>query len=166
MDAGDDRAKDESVWATPPAPESQENVESAQSTDAGAVGQEGPTPPYGYGREFVRSLDPGTIGKLVEHEVAAMLEMAEDAAYWVRARALDAIKDAEARVKDAVAGVNEVQQGITGLAQELHDIVESVSRAAPALAAKEDASGEAPPSDVVEIPPSDEVHQDAPDQSR
>ncbi len=159
MDPRESNPRGESVWATPPAPKPEERPESPESGDRGATDQKRPTPPYGYGREFVRSIDPGTIGKLVEHEVAAMLEMAEDAAYWVRERALDAIKDAETRV-------NEVQRVITDLAQDLHDIVESVSSAGPGSATKEEAPLNAGPSDVVEIPPSDEVPRQAPDQSR
>jgi hypothetical protein len=41
-------------------------------------------------REPVRPFEPGTIGRLVEDEVADTLEMAEDLAGWAGARALDA----------------------------------------------------------------------------
>ena len=107
------------------------------------------------GREPVGSFAPGTIGKFVEDEGAATLEMAEDLAGWAGAKALDAIRNAE-------FSVNQVQRSMKGLAQELHDIAESMSQTMPAAAPKEEASFDACPWDLVEIPPS----QDVPDYQR
>jgi hypothetical protein len=88
--------------------------------------------------------------ELVEDEVAATLEMAEDLAGWAGAKALDAIRNAE-------FSVNQVQRSMKGLAQELHDIAESMSSTMPAAAPKKEASFDAGPSDLVEIPPSQEL---------
>jgi hypothetical protein len=105
-------------------------------------------------REPVRSFEPGTIGRLVEDEVAATLEMAEDLAGWAGAKAIDAIRNAE-------FSVNQVQRSMKGLAQELHDIAESMSRgmpdAAPNAAPEKEASFDAGPWDLVEIPSSQEL---------
>jgi hypothetical protein len=108
-------------------------------------------------RQPLPPLGPGTRGKLLEHEVAATLGMAEDLAGWARAKAVDALRDAEAKV-------NEIQRGMNGLAQELHEIVESVSGAlaasvVPLTAAKDPALDEAGRTDVVEIPPAEDLPQ-------
>jgi hypothetical protein len=96
------------------------------------------------------SLEPATIGRLVEGEMAATLDMAEGLADWARVRALEALREAETRV-------NQLQLTMTGLAQELHGIADSMSSAMPAAAPKKEASFDAGPWDLVEIPPSQEV---------
>ena len=150
MGPSDSGARGESVWADLRARRSQAGVASAERMDRGAPTPEGSLSPYVPGREPVRSLEPGTIGKLVEDEVAATLEMAEDLAGWAGAKALDAIRNAE-------FSVNQVERSMKGLAQELHDIAESMSSAVPAAAPRKEGSFDAGPWDLVEIPPSQEV---------
>src|SRR5881397_1771148 len=119
MGPSDSGARSESVWADLRARRSQVGVATAQGP-----GPSAPTPevsPSVLAREPARSFEPGTIGRLVEDEVAATLEMAEDLAGWAGAKAIDAIRNAE-------FSVNQVQRSMKGLAQELHDIAESVSR--------------------------------------
>ena len=155
MGPSDSGARGESVWADLRARRSQVGVASAHSTGPAAPTRDAAPPPRVLGREPVRSLEPATIGRLVEDEVAATLEMAEDLAGWAGAKALDAIRNAE-------FSVNQVQRTMKGLAQELHDIAESMSQTMPAAAPKEEASFDAGPWDLVEIPPS----QDVPDYQR
>ena len=144
MGPSDSGARGESVWADLRARRSQAGVTSGAST------REASQAPPVLSREPIRSFEPGTIGRLVEDEVAATLEMAEDLAGWAGAKALDAIRNAE-------FSVNQVQRSMKGLAQELHEIAESMSRGMPAAALKKEAPFDAGPWDLVEIPPSQEL---------
>ena len=149
MGSGDSGARGESVWADL-------RVRRAQAAVVlGAPTREALTRPSGLGGEPVGSFEAGTIDRLVQDEVAATLEMADDLAGWAGAKALDAIRNAE-------FSVNQVQRSMTGLAQELHAIAESMYQTMPATAPKEEASFDAGPWDLVEIPPS----QDVPDYQR
>jgi hypothetical protein len=143
MGPSDSGARGESVWADLRARRSQVGVTSGASTREAS-----PAPPAP--REPVRSFEPGTIGRLVEDEVAATLEMAEDLAGWAGAKAIDAIRNAE-------FSVNQVQRSMKGLAQELHDIAESMSRGMPPADPKKESPFDAGPWDLVEIPPSQEL---------
>jgi len=146
----DGAARGESVWADLRARRFQAGVPSAERTDRSAPIPEASSPSSVIDREPVRPFEPGTIGRLVEDEVADTLEMAEDLAGWAGARALDAIRNAE-------FSVNQVQRSMKGLAQELHDIAESMSSAMPAATPGKEASFDAGPWDLVEIPPSQEL---------
>jgi hypothetical protein len=86
----------------------------------------------------------------VEDEVAATLEMAEDLAGWAGAKAIDAIRNAE-------FSVNQVERSMKTLAQELHDIAESMTLGMPAASPKKEASFDTGPWDLVEIPASQEL---------
>jgi len=146
----DGGARGESVWADLRARRFQAGVPSTERTDRGAPIPEASSPSSVIDREPVRPFEPGSIGKLVEDEVAATLDMAEGLAYWARVRALEALREAETRV-------NQVQLTMKGLAQELHDIAESMSSTMRAAAPKKEASFDAGPWDLVEIPPSPEL---------
>ncbi len=148
MGPSDSGARGESVWADLRARRSQVGV-----TTAIGVGPATPTSeasPSVLAPEPVRSFEPGTIGRLVEDEVAATLEMAEDLAGWAGAKALDAIRNAE-------FSVNQVQRSMKGLAQELHEIAESMSRGMPAAPLRRETSFDAGPWDLVEIPTAQEL---------
>jgi hypothetical protein len=147
MGPSDSGARGESVWADLRARRSQVGVTAAQNT---GPAQEATPPTSVIAREPVRSFEPGTIGRLVEDEVAATLGMAEDLAGWAGAKAIDAIRNAE-------FSVNQVQRSMKGLAQELHDIAESMSRGMPPADPKKESPFDAGPWDLVEIPPSQEL---------
>jgi hypothetical protein len=144
LDPQNDDVTDGSVWADLRA----RRAEQARASHARADGAD-----LAAARRPPR-VDPGTSGKLLEHEVAATVEMAEDLAGWARAKALDALRDAEAKV-------TEIQRRMNALAHELHEIVASVSAAMQSTTSPggDSAVGLGGRIDVVKIPATEDVPQ-------
>lgn len=81
------------------------------------------------GADQAPSLDPTGIGKLVEHEVAAMLGAAEAEAGRIRSRALSGVRMAEAKVvalqrhlDSTLAQLRELAEGIEQTPRAIHQL--------------------------------------------